>query len=89
MEDALSYMFGGGDAAWMIRDGGVISAATGVTMTKNVSSDRTKNNACEVAIIVIILCFRVDYELEEYHSEQQGTFSLCFPAVPLDVSIST
>jgi hypothetical protein len=56
MEDALSYMFGGGDAAWMIRDGCVMSAAAGVMMTKDVSSDsRMKNNACEVAIIVI--CF--------------------------------
>ena len=54
MEDALSYMFGGGDAAcWMIlRDGGVMSAAAGVMMARDVSSDRTKNNACEVAIVV-------------------------------------
>ncbi len=55
MEDAFSYMFGGGDAACWIRDGGVMSAAAGVMMTKDISSDRTKNNACEVAIIVIIL----------------------------------
>lgn len=55
MEDALSYMFGGGDAACWIRDGGVMSAAAGAVRTKNVSSDRMKNNACEVAIIVI--CF--------------------------------
>jgi hypothetical protein len=56
MEDALSYMFGGGDAAWMIRDDGdVMSAATGVTMTKDVSSDRAKNNACEVAIILLFV----------------------------------
>ena len=61
MEDALSYMFGGGDAAcWMIlRDNsGVMSAAAGVMMAKDVSSDsRTKNNACEVAIVV---CCDVD-----------------------------
>lgn len=62
MEDALSYMFGGGDAAcWMIlRDGGVMSAAAGVMMARDVSSDRTKNNACEVAIVV---CCDVDYGL--------------------------
>jgi hypothetical protein len=55
MEDALSYMFGGGDAAWMIRDDGdVMSAATGVTMTKDVvSSDRAKNNAAAI----ISICF--------------------------------
>lgn len=55
MEDAFSYMFGGGDAAacWKIRGGGVMSAAAGVMMAKDVSSDRrTKNNACEVAIVV-------------------------------------
>jgi hypothetical protein len=56
MEYAPSYMFGGGDAACWIRDGGVMSAAAGAVRTKNVSSDsRMKNNACEVAIIVI--CF--------------------------------
>ena len=55
IDDALSYMFGGGDAALMIRDGGVMSAATGVMMTKkDVSSDRTKNTF-EVAIIVMSL----------------------------------
>ena len=55
MEDALSYMFGGGDAALMIRDGDVMSAAAGVVMTKKdvVSSDRTTNNAFEVAIVII------------------------------------
>ena len=45
MEDAISYMFGGGNAAWMIRDGCVMSAAAGVMMTKDVvSSDRIIKN---------------------------------------------
>ena len=67
MEDALSYMFGGGDAAWMIRDGCVMSAAAGVMMTKDVvSSDRrTKNNVCEVAMLLfaVIVMLRLDFNL--------------------------
>ncbi len=51
-------MFGGGDAALMIRDGDVMSAAAGVMMTKDISSDRTKNNnAYEVAIIILFFAF--------------------------------